>query len=80
MAYALSNGHTVAIIYVAVLLAVATWLNLRGIRLVGAAEKVITTLVVALTFAVGVAALFRPGNPAHLAAGVASTAQRLTAW
>ena len=70
MAYAFSNGHTVAIIYVAALLAVATWLNLRGIRLVGAAEKIITTLVVALTIAVGAAALFRHGSPAHLSTGV----------
>jgi amino acid transporter len=70
IAYAFSNGHTVAIVYVAVLLGVATWLNLRGIRLVGAAEKIITTVVVALTIAVGAAALFRHGSPAHLGAGV----------
>jgi basic amino acid/polyamine antiporter, APA family len=70
IAYAFSNGHTVAIIYVAVLLAVAIWLNLRGIRLVGAAEKIITTLVVALTIAVGAAALFRHGHPAQSSAGV----------
>ena len=73
IAYAFSNGHTVAIIYVAVLLGVATWLNLRGIRLVGAAEKIITTVVVALTIAVGAAALFRHGHPAHLAGGVSGS-------
>jgi amino acid transporter len=70
IAYAFSNGHTVAIIYVAALLVLATWLNLRGIRLVGAAEKIITTLVVALTIAVGAAALFHHGNPAHLDTGI----------
>jgi basic amino acid/polyamine antiporter, APA family len=70
IAYVFSNGHTVAIIYVTALLAVATWLNLRGIRLVGAAEKIITTLVVAVTIAVGAAALFRHGNPAQLSTGV----------
>jgi amino acid transporter len=55
------------------LLAVATWLNLRGIRLVGAAEKIITTMVVALTVAAGVAALFRHGSPAHLGTGVSGS-------
>jgi basic amino acid/polyamine antiporter, APA family len=70
IAYAFSNGRTVAIIYVAALLIIATWLNLRGIRLVGAAEKIITTLVVALTIVVGMAALFHHGHPAHLSSGV----------
>jgi basic amino acid/polyamine antiporter, APA family len=70
IAYAFSNGHTVAIIYVAALLVLATWLNLRGIKLVGTAEKIITTLVVVLTVAVGVAALFHHGNSAHLSDSV----------
>jgi basic amino acid/polyamine antiporter, APA family len=70
IAYAFSNGRTVAIIYVAALLGVATWLNLRGIRLVGAAEKIITTLVVTLTIAVGAAALVRHSSPAHPGTGV----------
>jgi basic amino acid/polyamine antiporter, APA family len=70
IAYAFSNGRAIAIIYVAALLVLATWLNLRGIRLVGTAEKIITTLVVGLTILVGVAALFHHGNPAHLSSGV----------
>jgi basic amino acid/polyamine antiporter, APA family len=73
IAYAFSNGHTVAIIYVAALLVLATWLNLRGIKLVGTAEKIITTLVVVLTVAVGVAALFHHGNSAHLSDSVKSS-------
>jgi basic amino acid/polyamine antiporter, APA family len=72
IAYAFSNGRTVAIIYVAALLVVATWLNLRGIRLVGTAEKIITTLVVVLTVAVGAAALFHHGNAAHPSIGLKS--------
>jgi amino acid transporter len=70
IAYAFDNGHTIAMVYVAVLLAAATWINLRGIKLAGTAEKVVTTLVVAGTVAVGVAALFRHGSTAHLDAGV----------
>ncbi|HEY6297276.1 MAG TPA: APC family permease, partial [Streptosporangiaceae bacterium] len=71
IAYALGNGRAVALIYVAALLGLATWLNLRGIKLVGAAEKIITTVVVALTIAVGAAALFRHGgSPAHPGAAV----------
>ena len=73
IAYAFGNGRIIAMIYVGVLLAVATWLNLRGIRLVGAAEKVITTAVVLLTVAVGAAALFRHGNVAHLSAAVSGS-------
>ena len=73
VAYAFGNGRAVAMVYVAVLLAVATWLNLRGIRLVGAAEKVITTAVVLLTVAVGAAALFRHGNATHAGAGVSGS-------
>jgi len=44
--------------------------GLRGIRLVGAAEKIITMLVVVPSIAVGVAALFHHGNPAHNSTGV----------
>jgi basic amino acid/polyamine antiporter, APA family len=72
IAYAFGNGHTIAIVYVAALLVLATWLNLRGIRIVGTAEKIITTLVVGLTITVGVVALFHHGNPAHLNVGVKS--------
>lgn len=73
IAYAFGNGRIIAIAYVAALLALATWLNLRGIRLVGTAEKVITTTVVLLTVAVGVAAVFRHGSTAHLSAGVSGS-------
>ena len=70
IAYAFNNGHTVAMVYVALLLAGATWINLRGIKLAGAAEKVVTTVVVTLTVGVGVIALFRHGSTTHLDAGV----------
>ena len=73
VAYAFGNGRAVAMVYVAVLLAVATWLNLRGIRLVGAAEKIITTVVVLLTIAVGVVALFRHGSAGHVSQGVSGS-------
>jgi basic amino acid/polyamine antiporter, APA family len=66
VAYAFSNGRAVAMVYVALMLAVATWLNLRGIKLAGAAEKIVTWLVVGLTVAVGVVALFRHGNSTPL--------------
>ena len=46
IAHAFNNGHAIAIIYVAALLVLATWLNLRGIKLAGAAEQVVTTVVV----------------------------------
>ena len=43
IAYAFGNGHVIAIVYVAILLVGATWMNLRGIKLAGAAEKVVTS-------------------------------------
>ena len=73
IAYAFGNGRIIAILYVAALLTLATWLNLRGIRLVGAAEKIITTVVVTLTIAVGVVALFRHGIATHVGEGVSGS-------
>ena len=70
IAYALSNGKAVAICYVAALLALATGLNLRGIKLAGNAELVVTGIVVAATMAVGAAAIAHHGPvPAGPAAG-----------
>ena len=57
IAHAFNNGHAVAIVYVAALLVFATWMNLRGIKLAGAAEKVVTTIVVLGTVAIGVVAI-----------------------
>ena len=70
IAYAFGNGRVVAIGYVALLLVVATWLNLRGIRLAGRAEQVVTSLVVVLTVAVGAIAIVHHGHaPAGPSAG-----------
>lgn len=69
IAYSLSNGKLVAILYVAALLVVATALNLRGIKLAGAAELAVTGIVVAATVAVGVAAIIHhPAPPPRPAA------------
>lgn len=57
MAYAFGNGHLIAIGYVAVLLVLATWMNLRGIKLAGSAEKLVTSIVVGVTVLVGVVAI-----------------------
>ena len=69
IAHAFNNGHTVAIIYVAALLVFATWMNLRGIRLAGAAEKIVTTIVVLGTIAIGLVAIVHhpdaPAGPTH---------------
>jgi basic amino acid/polyamine antiporter, APA family len=62
IAYVLHNGQWVAIAYVAALLAVATWINLRGIRLAGLAEQVVTGVAVALTVLVAVIAIAHPGG------------------
>lgn len=43
IAYAFGNGRVAAIVYVALLLVLATWLNLRGIRLAGRAEQAVTS-------------------------------------
>src|SRR5215472_5446894 len=53
IAYAFSNGQVIAISYVAVLLIVATVLNLRGIKLAGTAELIGTALVVVATMVIG---------------------------
>ena len=70
IAYAFGNGHVIAIVYVAILLVGATWMNLRGIKLAGAAEKVVTTIVVVMTMGIGVVAIFHHGaTPVGPAAG-----------
>ncbi len=69
IAHAFNNGHAVAIVYVAALLVFATWMNLRGIKLAGAAEKIVTTAVVLGTVAIGVVAIVHhpsaPVSPTH---------------
>jgi amino acid transporter len=62
IAYALGNGHLIAIVYVAILLVLATWMNLRGIKLAGVAEQIVTTIVVVVTMGVGVIAIFHQGE------------------
>jgi APA family basic amino acid/polyamine antiporter len=61
IAYAFGNGHLIAIVYVAILLVLATWMNLRGIKLAGVAEQIVTTIVVVVTMGVGVIAIFHHG-------------------
>lgn len=73
LAHALGNGRLIAVGYVAALLALATWLNLRGIKLAGAAERIVTTVVVLATVAIGVAAIVHPGHHAALGAGSSSS-------
>lgn len=69
IAHAFNNGRAAAILYVAALLVFATWINLRGIKLAGAAEQAVTTLVVAGTIAIGLIAIVRhhagPVGPAY---------------
>jgi amino acid transporter len=72
IAFTFHNGRLVAIGYVAILLGMATWLNLRGIRLAGAAEQIVTGLAVVLTVLVGVIAIAHPGT-AHTSPPVATT-------
>jgi basic amino acid/polyamine antiporter, APA family len=62
IAYAFGNGHLIAIVYVAILLVLATWMNLRGIKLAGIAEQIVTTIVVVVTMGVGVIAIFHHGE------------------
>ena len=62
IAYAFGNGHLIAIVYVAILLVLATWMNLRGIKLAGVAEQIVTTIVVVVTMGVGVIAIFHHGE------------------
>ncbi len=61
IAYAFGNGHLIAIGYVAILLVLATWMNLRGIKLAGVAEQIVTTIVVVVTIGVGVIAILHHG-------------------
>jgi amino acid transporter len=77
IAYAFSNGQIVAIIYVAVLLGVATALNLRGIKLAGNAELAVTSVVVLATVVVGVLAIFHHGAVPAGPAGGGSPVQAL---
>ena len=72
LAYAFNNGHVIAIVYVALLLAAATWLNLRGIKLAGAAEQAVTSLVVLLTVAVGVIAILHH-HPVQITPGTSNS-------
>lgn len=70
IAYAFSDGKIVAICYVAALLAIATGLNLRGIKLAGRAELAVTSVVVGATVVVAVLAIARHGPvPAGPASG-----------
>ncbi|MFE8949478.1 APC family permease [Streptomyces sp. NPDC007856] len=73
LAYAFGNGRLIAVGYVGALLLLATWLNLRGIKLAGAAERIVTTVVVLATVAIGVAAIAHPGHHAALGAGSSSS-------
>ncbi|MGW3765777.1 APC family permease [Streptomyces sp. NPDC005131] len=73
LAYAFHNGRLVAIGYVAALILLATWLNLRGIKLAGAAEKVVTVVVVLATVVIGALAIAHPGHAPHPGAGAHSS-------
>lgn len=77
MAYAFGNGKVIALVYVAVLLVLATWMNLRGIKLAGAAEKVVTSIVVTATVAIGVVAIINHGPTPPPPAGGGSPLQAL---
>jgi amino acid transporter len=72
-AWALHNGTAVAIVYVVVLLALATWINIRGIKLAGRAEQVATYTVVALTLLIGVVALLHPSTDGSTPLGTTAT-------
>jgi amino acid transporter len=77
IAYVVHSGTATALGAVLLLLAGATWLNLRGIRLTGAVERIATTTVVILTVVVAVAALVRPAvaDAAGAAVGTVSPVQ-----
>lgn len=77
MAYAFGNGELIAIVYVAVLLVLATILNLRGIKLAGALEKVVTTVVVLATVGIGVMAIAQRGSTPPKPIGGGSPLQAL---
>jgi basic amino acid/polyamine antiporter, APA family len=77
LAYAFGNGHIIAIVYVAVLLIGATWINLLGIKLAGLAEKLVTSAVVLVTVGVGVVAIVHHGPTPPGPAGGGSPIQAL---
>ncbi len=56
-AYAFHNGQIIALAYVGALLIGATVMNLRGIKLAGRAEQLVTAIVVATTMVIGVFAI-----------------------
>jgi APA family basic amino acid/polyamine antiporter len=62
VAWALHASQAVAIGLVALLLALATWINLRGIKLAGRAEQLATFTAVVLTLLVGVVAILHPST------------------
>jgi len=61
MAYAFGNGKLIAIVYVALLLVFATLMNLRGIKLAGSLEKIVTSVVVLASVAIGIIAIIKRG-------------------
>jgi amino acid transporter len=70
MAYAFGNGRVIAVVYVALLLVLATILNLRGIKLAGSLEKIVTSIVVLASIGIGITAIVKRGpTPPKLVGG-----------
>jgi amino acid transporter len=70
MAYAFGNGRVIAVVYVALLLVLATILNLRGIKLAGSLEKIVTSIVVLASIGIGITAIVKRGpTPPKLIGG-----------
>ena len=70
MAYAFGNGRVLAVVYVALLLVLATILNLRGIKLAGSLEKIVTSIVVLSSIRIGITAIVKRGpTPPKLIGG-----------
>ena len=70
MAYAFGNGRVLAVVYVALLLVLATILNLRGIKLAGSLEKIVTSIVVLASIGIGITAIVKRGpTPPKLVGG-----------
>jgi APA family basic amino acid/polyamine antiporter len=70
MAYAFGNGRVIAVVYVALLLVLATVLNLRGIKLAGSLEKIVTSIVVLASIGIGITAIVKRGpTPPKLVGG-----------
>jgi len=70
MAYAFGNGRALAVVYVALLLVLATILNLRGIKLAGSLEKIVTSIVVLASIGIGITAIVKRGpTPPKLIGG-----------